>query len=123
MASSRRRGGIIALVGVPLMTTRRITQIQTFAAVAIAALVATPLFADDVPSLRKLDRPLRAAVLNGAATTQPVIVRAKAGQLATVRNWLKARQAVVEADLPGLDSVATRLSVADLGALAAQLET
>ena len=90
-----------------LPTTR--TLLCSLASVLIAA---PTLFAQDGSSLKKLDRPLRSAVLNGTPALQPVIIRAKPGQLASVKDWLKSRKAVVDSEITGLDAVATKLSAA-----------
>src|SRR4029079_7624423 len=97
--------------------------LNVFFTVAIAAMGSNAVFAQDLSSLRKMDRALRSAVSNGASGKQPVIVRAKAGQLASVRDWLHARGAAIDSETPGLESITTKLTVGQLGELAARLET
>ena len=102
----------------------RSNRLLTHAVLFCAAVVtAAPVWADDVPSMKKLDRALRSAVIAGDASDQPVIIRAKAGQLANVRAWLSAKNVTIEREIPGLDSIVARLSIKDVGALAARLES
>src|SRR5262249_45277940 len=85
----------------------------------IALVVSVPAHA----ASSKLDRALRKAVDTHSSQRQPVIVRAKAGQIAVVRNWLKAHGAAGESEQPAINALTPKLSVDALNQLAALLET
>ncbi len=89
----------------------------------LAGLVSSPVLAGDSASTRKLDRALRHAVETTATSVQPVIVRAKPGQIGAVRAWLKANGVKIESEQPGINAVSTKLRVDQLDQLAAQLGT
>src|SRR5262249_14676995 len=70
----------------------------------------------------KLDRALRRAVDTQSAQKQPVIVRAKAGQIAAVRNWLKAHGDAVDSEQTAIDALTTSITLDPLNHRARVLE-
>src|SRR5579872_1562765 len=81
----------------------------------IALLISVPAHA----ASGKLDLALRKAVDAHAAEPQPVIVRAKAGQIAAVRAWLKAHGDLIVSEQPSLNALTTTASVDHVNQLAA----
>src|SRR6188474_250744 len=63
---------------------------------------------------RKFDRALESAVASASADLQPVIIRAKAGQLGAVRTWLKKHGNAIEGEQPGLNTIAAKVSAQQL---------
>src|SRR3954464_7577227 len=85
----------------------------------LVVLGARPVFAASAQgSQKKLDRALLSAVQSQTAQSQPVIVRAKPGQIDAVRKWLKAHGDAVESEQPLINALSTKLTAAHLSELA-----
>src|ERR1700752_141398 len=104
----------------PMTSYRRSTAVLLLLALAVLAPRGV-LAANN--SKRKFDRALLAAVESNPPTPQPVIIRARAGQLAAVRNWLKAKKVAVESEQPALNALSTNLNATNLSQIADLVET
>src|SRR5678816_2290454 len=104
----------------PMIHIRRFTGAIVF--FVLAALGPQSVFAAN-NSQHKLDRALLAAVQAKSVKPQPVIIRAKAGQLEAVRTWLKAHGDIVESEHPALNALSTKATADHLAQLADLLET
>ena len=84
-----------------------------------AFLVSVPLYA----ASNKLDRALRSAVERQSSEKQPIIVRAKPGQLGAVRGWLQAHGDIIDSEQAAINALTTNVSVEHLNQLASLFET
>src|SRR4029078_8214232 len=107
MKLGRKRPKSCSRNGAPMIHIRRFTGVILL--FVLAAMGPRSAFAANASSQRQLDRALLEAVKTGSLKPQRVIVRAKAGQLAAVRNWLKAHGDVVESEKAALNALSTQL--------------
>ncbi len=101
------------------MTQNRTRSVSAILFSAYAVLAAAPLFA--APS--KFDRALASAIDNRATQPQPVIIRAKPGQLAAIRSWLTSHGDVIVSEQTAINAISTKISVDHLNQLASMIQT